>query len=345
MRRASSLIALAVILASANPAATAGSGLPVVPLYAEFGDWLIACDNGRRCEARGLGPGRAEIRIKRDAGDAPAILTLTVRQTPPPTSVRIGGWEIPLTAPDWTARVDNDVSEMTTTMPEQVTAVIDHARGAQALAFPSGDAAPLDALATALRRMDIVQGRGSTPTALIAARGQRSVPSAPPLPPRPLWQPTAPLPDGEAAPLIAAAKRRAANAIKAGGNCDSIEKDEAHAVSATQALVTLSCPVNAYQGEAFVFIVPRQGGAPVPFDTRLPVLGVIDEKFGDVTFDDQTGTLTSRQRGAGLANCGSEAQWVWSAGAFRLASLTYQKACGGTSDDDWPSLFRTVPSR
>jgi hypothetical protein len=234
---------------------------------------------------------------------------------------------------------------MTTMEPQQDATFLDHAKAAKALSFPSGDTAPLDGLTAALRRMDIVQGRKSTPTALIAAKGSRLASPAPPLPPRPLWQPTAPLPDGEAAPLITAAKRRAANVLKAGGNCDSIEADEAHALSASHALVTLSCPVNAYQGETFVFIVPRQGGAPVPFDTRLPVLDVIDEKFGDVTFDSQTGTLTSRQRGAGLANCGSEARWVWSAGAFRLASLTYQQACGGTSVDDWPSLFRTTPSR
>jgi hypothetical protein len=168
------------------------------------------------------------------------------------------------------------------------------------------------------------------------------VPPAPPLPPRPLWQPTAPLPDGEAAPLIAAAKRRAANAMRDSGNCGFIDQDEAHPLSASHALVTLSCPVNAYQGEAFVFIVPRQGGAPIPFDTRLPILDVIDEKLGDVTFDDKTGTLTSRSRGASLANCGWRAQWVWSTGAFRLASLTYQRDCGGTSVDDWPSLFRTA---
>jgi hypothetical protein len=93
-----------------------------------------------------------------------------------------------------------------------------------------------------------------------------------------------------------------------------------------------------------LFIVPRQGGAPVPFDTRLPVLDVIDEKLGDVTFDGKTGTLTNRSRGAGLANCGWSAAWVWSTGAFHLASLTYQRACGGTSVDDWPSLFRTAPN-
>ena len=112
---------------------------------------------------------------------------------------------------------------------------------------------PLDGLATALRRMDVVQGREGTPTALVAAKGSRPIPPAPPLPPRPLWQPIAPLADGEAGPLIAAAKRRAANAMKSSGNCDTIEQDEAHALSASQALVTLSCPVNAYQGVAFVY--------------------------------------------------------------------------------------------
>jgi hypothetical protein len=300
MRRASCFIALALAaFALGDPTIAAGSGLPTVPLYAQFGDWLIACDNGRRCEARGLGNSRAEIRIRRDAGDAPAILTLTVRQTPPPVSAQIDDQPIVLTAPDWTSQVDEDVSEMKTTEPRQVSAFLDHATGGEVVTFPSGDSAPLNGLATALRRMDVVQGRQGTPTALIAAKGARPAPPAPPLPPRPLWQPTAKLPDGEAAPLIAAAKRRAANAMKSSGNCDHIEQDEAHPLSSSQALVTLSCPVNAYQGEAYVFIVPRQGGAPAPFDTRLPVLDVIDEKLGDVTFDGKTGTLTSRRRGYG----------------------------------------------
>jgi hypothetical protein len=343
--RAFSLLAVALAsFAFDETAALAGSGLPTVPLYEQFGDWPIACDNGRRCEARGLGPGRTEIRIRRDAGNAPAILTLAVRQTPPPTSVQIGDEQIALAAPDWTARVDEDVSKMTTTEPQQVAAFLAHAKAGKAATFPSGDTAPLDGLAAALRRMDIVQGREGTPTALIAAKGSRPIPPAPPLPPRPLWQPIAPLADGEAGPLIVAATRRAANATKSSGNCDTIEQDEAHALSTSQALVTLSCPVNAYQGEAYVFIVPRQGGAPLPFDTRLPVLDVIDEKLGDVTFDDKTGTLTNRSRGAGLANCGWSAAWVWSTRAFQLTSLTYQRACGGTSIDDWPSLFRTAPN-
>jgi len=334
-------LSLATLLAPGSPVAAA-SGLPAVPLYATFGDWLLACDNGRRCEARGLGPGRADIRLRRDAGDAPALLTLTVRQTRPPDAASIDGEAIAFAAPVWTARQHDDVSEMSTADPPTVAAFLDRARKANSLDFPGGAAAPLAGLVPALARMDAVQGRVGTPTALVAARGTRRASDAPPLPPRPVWQPTAPLADGEAAPLIAAAKRRAAAVMKSSGDCDGIEKDEAHALDSSHALVALSCPVNAYQGEAFVFIVPRQGGAPAAFDTRLPIIGVVYEKLGDIVFDRTTGTLASRSRGAGLANCGWAAQWVWSDGAFRLAALSDQRQCGGTAVDDWPSLFRAA---
>jgi hypothetical protein len=71
MRRALVLLALAPwALVSSVPHAPAGSGLPTVPLYAQFGDWLIACDNGRRCEARGLGP----VAPKSASAATPAML-------------------------------------------------------------------------------------------------------------------------------------------------------------------------------------------------------------------------------------------------------------------------------
>jgi hypothetical protein len=63
----------------------------------------------------------------RRAGSAPVTLTLAVRHTPPPTSVQIGNQQIALAAPNWTTRVDEDVSEMTTTEPQQVAAFLDHA--------------------------------------------------------------------------------------------------------------------------------------------------------------------------------------------------------------------------
>jgi hypothetical protein len=65
--------------------------------------------------------------------------------------------------------------------------------------------------------------------------------------------------------------------------------------------------------------------------------------LGDTKFDPATGVLASRRRGAGPANCGTGAAWIWSADAFHLISLTHRAACGGPFADDWPTLFRTAP--
>ena len=317
-----------------------------VPSYAEHGTWLLACDNTRRCEARGLGvTGRAALQIIRDAGEAPAILTLAAANLPLPPVVRLAGKRLVLKPPAWETHVARGVTFSTTEAPHAVRALLAAARGAPRLALSGGHVIPLAGLGQVLREMDAVQGRAGTPSPRADARGSLPAPRAPRPPVRPRWRRPAELPQDEAAALIASVRRQAAGALRGSGcaHAPTLEHDEAHALDARHALVTLACPYDAYQGETFTYIVPRAGGAPVPFAPRVPVLGTLREPLGDTAFDPATGVLTSRKRGAGLANCGTRAAWIWSAGAFHLISLTYQAACGGPFADDWPALFRTAP--
>ncbi|MGH7038602.1 MAG: DUF1176 domain-containing protein [Stellaceae bacterium] len=303
------------------------------PFYAEHGAWLLACDNTRRCTARGLDTtNNAAIQISRDAGDAPIIITLAVptpEKFPVPPLVRLAGRVLILGSPDWKTHAAEWITTITTAAPRAVRALLAADRNARTLALSGGYVIPLDDLAGVLREMGAIQDRAGSLN--------------PPI--RPRWRRPAGLSRSEAAVLIASVHRWAAGLLLGTGCAErpTLEHDAAYALDARRAVVLLACPYNSYQGETFAFIVPRAGGVPAPFTPHVPVLGTLREPLGDETFDPATGVLTSRQRGAGLANCGTRAAWVWSAGAFRLVSLTHQAACSGPFADDWPVLFRTAP--
>jgi hypothetical protein len=317
--------------------------LPPVPLYKTFGRWIVACDNARRCEARGFDEDtRADLRIIRDAGAATPTATFSWDKLPAPAALRLDGHPLALPTPPW---ISNKTDEtLSTTDPAAIATFIATIRNGQRITTAANPAAaiPLQGLVAALLLVDAVQGRPGTPTALVAPRGNNGVPGAPGLPGRPRWNPAPALPKAETKSLIAATTRQAAAALRA-NDCDFRGHDEAFALDATHAVVFLSCAVAAYQGHELVYVAPRQGGTAIPFTTRLPVVAAIEGDLGDPSFDAATGTMSTASKGRGLADCGQSASWIWSNGAFQLTSLSYLNPCGGASPGDWPTLYRTAP--
>ena len=89
------LLASVILLAAAPP-------LPGVPVYRQFGRWLVACDNTRTCVARGFDEGiRAELELTRSAGGTAPTLTLSAADPVDAAAIRLDGKPLAFPAPAW----------------------------------------------------------------------------------------------------------------------------------------------------------------------------------------------------------------------------------------------------
>ncbi len=331
------LLAIVMLLPAAAPP-------PAVPVYRQFGRWLVACDNTRACVARGFDEvTRAELDLVRLAGDARPRLVLSADGSFDIAALRLDGKPLPLPAPAWSKGTDG----VSTDAPAAVDAFVAAARDAHAItldALPtdrSDWSVPLDGFTAALLLVDAVQGRPGTLTALVAARGPAPVPPAPPLPAAPRWTAPRALTGPEKAKLLRLASQLRSSLFDP---CTVPEPPQVFALDAGSALAIRRCYMAAYQGSSVVAVLPRNGGPDRPVKLRIP--GVPNDATDgpdmvDPDFNPATGTLSTVSKGRGLADCGSSESWVWSEGAFRLKALNYQDQCGGTAPGDWPTLFRT----
>ena len=337
MHRPLLLAAILLLPAAAPP--------PAVPIYRQFGRWLVACDNTRACVARGFDEvTRAQLDLVRPAGEARPTLVLSAADAFDVAALRLDGKPLPLPDPAWSKSTDN----VSTDDPAAIAAFVTIARDAHAITLdqaPSGDDAartiPLDGFTAALLLMDAVQGRVGTATALVAARGPAATPQALPVPLSPRWTPSPPLTGPERAKLVQRASRLQSPAF---GSCDVHEPPAVFALDAGNALAIRPCYMAAYQGSSVVAVLPRSGGPDRPVKLALPGLpdaATDGPDMVDPEFDPAAGTLSTTSKGRGLADCGSSESWVWSRGEFRLKALNYQGQCGGTEPGDWPTLFRT----
>ncbi len=338
-----------LLLLSALPLLLAAAPAPDVPVYKTFGSWIVACDNVRRCEARGFGDGAAaDLRIVRDAGPAMPRATLTWDATPDLTTIQADAKPLELAPPAWS--LDRENNALSTNDLAAVAALIAALRDAQSLTFvtPSADrrSIPLQGLSAALLFIDAVQGRPGTPTPLLAPRGNNGVDGAPGLPGRPRWHPPAPLTAAQARGLIAAAVSDplVIRSLKA-RDCDSTDRPDIHALDPGHAIVLMPCSHGPYQSWSLAVLIPRNGGPATLFDDTLPALPPSSSEMRGFLveggFDPVRGELSMAARGRGPADCGVSATWVWSAGAFRLTREAYLEPCGGAAPGDWPELFRT----
>ena len=310
-----------------------------VPHEAVFSRWFVACDNARRCEARGVSEAaQIDLRLTRDAGPAGPTLTLTT-DLPMPKAVRIGAESYNF-GPAWTRSAAGSTGDnaLSTTDPAEIARVITLARTAPTLNLGGGVSVPLDGMMAALLRVDDVQNRIGTATALVGARGSRGVDDAPGLPGAPVWIRPKPLPDPAA---VAKATRTAAAATLKANGCTVDPADEAYALDDTHAVVVLDCEHYAYQSSSLIMIASRQGGPAVPFAPELPTVKQRSAVWTEGSYNPDPGVLGMSAKGRGLADCGFSASWIWSAGAFRLSSMNAQPLCGGAQPGDWPALYRT----
>lgn len=355
------LISSLLLLASAQ---TAAAG-PVPSEIYNFGDWVVTCDNGLRCQATSLVPpatpeetaeaqrvvGTPEaqnavdswdrfgaLNLQRDGGpDAPLTLTLgDFEGTPAKLVVNESQLSARLTATgegEW--RVE----------PEDLSSFLDALYGGTLLVQDANDRTiteiGLEGLWQTLVYMDDRQGRLRTPSAALR-RGRRPaslVPAAPALPIVQRAPRTSDRPLAIPARRMTEARREMGCTVEEVGAVASGEAP-VHALGNGRSLIMMACGAGAYNYQAIPLLAWRDGQniriEPARFDvSREPMEGEPDPKGYYVTnaeFDEETLTIGEYAKGRGIGDCGVAARYGWDGQMFRLIEQREMSECRGSRE-------------
>ncbi|KWV91554.1 DUF1176 domain-containing protein [Erythrobacter sp. YT30] len=316
-----------------------------IPEPAEFGDWIVVCNNIRDCEAIAAKPDIATgsnwtLRTERGAGslDEP-----TVSAAPSfdfydkPTTIRIDGRN---------STFAFDASGYLTSNPIPFLKAIARARSAQVIG-PDGEVfgdLPVTGASAGLRWIDDQQKRVGTVTAIVA-NGTRPASAVPPTP----RIPSIAQPNPSDAPARTLGKEAIA-AVKEAGECSTAPGEaEFYRLDKDHSVGIIPCMLGAYQASAIIVIVDEAGDwsfAPIeqPRELSISYRPVEPWMYAGITTADYapaTRMLYEFAKGRGLADCGQSASWAWDGEMFRLASFNEMRECRGTPPGDWPSLWVT----
>ena len=361
--------ALAAVGLATSGTAIAGTGLR------QLKDWIVGCDNTLACRAIGLPPQGAEgayLVLDRQGGpDGKATLRFEQQDTELGTDTVFysvdGGaaQEIDKGAFGEIPSADKDAPPKTgLTDKERLAQLIEAAKNGHALRFDAKadmnadtPSVSLDGFPAALLFMDDVQGRVGGETALIR-KGPKAASAVPAPPALPRLQgvkpPPGKKPGNEAAKALWARHVRETKA----GDCPEIGKDkdfgpdgiEVTRLSSSFTLYALPCWRAAYQAGTMYYL----GTGNDAVNAKRLRFEVIDQKTGELVEnlaalsdaggldDDSPTTLSSFFKGRGVGDCGEEASWTWTGGAFRLNSYVTLPECRGVAADDWITLFRST---
>ena len=358
MRR---LLPLLLLCVSASACAS-------TPIYRQFKDWVVACDNTAGCEARGAnGISPLMLRLIAEAGPAGA-LSLTLESGVPidVATLRVDGRPLALDAHHWTLSPEQDgMQTLDSQNPDHVRILLKALRNGHELSFGDGErqrGVPLDGLSASLLLIDETQGRLGNVTALL--RGGRKpasqVPAAPALPPA--VKPAPPLPplDDDTRERLIGTVRQAQSALLEKEECYRPAEDDpadnnfdtAVALTPREALVLIECWRGAYQSSHLAFRTP----VAHPADARRLVLAmpmapspdnggqVAWDAFTNAGYNNDDSVLYHMAKGRGMADCGESASWVFDGHDFRLIEWHYLGACRGGDPGDWPALWRSAGS-
>jgi hypothetical protein len=310
-----------------------------------FGDWVVTCDNVKRCEATALMPERWQgeqapgMDVAREAGPGGAVTVVLTPVTQAGGIIDVlidrrlvgsgvmRGGSIRLTGGTAEGLVRAMASGHQLTLRS----------GRRTLATLS-----LNGSSAALRYIDVQQGRAGGVTALVARGGRpaAAVPAAAALPRVPAVRPGA----GKAATL----SRGQTEPLRKQAGCDDFSvsselKPEYYRLDGRSTLVTIPCVSGAYQSSLALFVLTDGRIAPAPFDFPPPTNGTDPVPWlTEPEWDARTGTLSSHAKGRGLGDCGVNQSWVWDGTRFRMTLYNGLDTCrlsGG-----WPTRYRAQPS-
>lgn len=341
-----------------RPAAAAGwpAGTAVSPIYREIGDWLLGCDNSRRCVARYVPEDDGALQ----AGDDGEMFGMTIVREEGPIGLQIRLTGVGSLRPD--AMLVDGRPAPTVAWVESADHVDATSVGDAALRFLRGIAAAheltvparklrqsvsLKGLTAVLLAMDEAQGRLGNRSAIVRS-GPRPSGSTPRIAPLPVIavRRSSEMPSGAA---FAAAVRRGQSALLKAHECDMDPGigDDAYLLATGRALVVIGCGRFAYQTSSLAFVADA-GNARSARLLVLPQPPIVDQpsepnsagEYVELVFDPARSTLAEFSKGRGMADCGSRTEWVYDGAAFRLATFEWQQRCGGERDM-WLPLYRT----
>jgi Protein of unknown function (DUF1176) len=332
------LIALLLAAAAPQPAPGPAQAAPVPREAHLFHDWVVACDNGRRCQAVALHPESQDftangIMVIERGPEAEAPITFRLAQVEG-TPARLTRYDQPLAIR--LEPVDGDIR----IEPANLRSFLDETGYADLIALQ--DAAgtvigqvSLKGMRSAMLYMDEVQGRLHTPTALI--RTGRS--PAGDVPPPPLVPVVRLAPSASEPPLAIPAARIARLRRDHGCAIDDVggpDEVETAALGGGRTLVLIACGTGAYNVTNVPFVATRQGREiridPAPFDIALDDIEVEEGRrmLVNAEWDGDSMILSDFSKGRGLGDCGSRSRYGWDGSSFRLIAREEMPECRGS---------------
>jgi hypothetical protein len=301
-----------------------------------FGDWVVACDNVKRCEMTSLQPEGGDwsgwqMAVTRDAG---------------PT----GGWTVELMGDD----APKDVVLKVAGAPAGTTWRGHQFTGAQAATLISAMANGTDVLvhdgagaalgrisltgsSASLRFIDAEQGRAGTVSAVVAkgAKPASAVPAAPPLPVIDSVRAS-----GTPAVLSAALLDQLWTKSDCAENYEGESRPdvERHALGGGATLVLVPCGAGAYNFSTVPYVVKAGKAQIAAFDSQPGWTGDGPPMLVNAGFDAKTGELGSYAKGRGIGDCGSAETYVWDGTRFRLTEARAMGECRGSTN--WLAVWR-----
>jgi hypothetical protein len=338
MRR---MLALAGLLAGLAGAARAE--------HAEFGDWIVVCDNVRTCSAYGfpaeLSEDIAYLRITRTgAAEAPPKVTLS-KSGEGTAVLRLEIDGFPVVSQLSASAGKDEVYQRAVLSPAQAAALLKGLANGDILSIWRGrDVAgtvSLKGSAAALRWMDDRQKRAGTVTALVA-KGAKPASAVPAVPAPPVVRGAPPasqaglpkaLPDAIKYPLESCDDDIAELGIE----------PQVFRLAGGLLLWQTACSRGAYNVIYDFSLLDETGtlkGAPdFPYPNGQAETG----RLMNAEFDPATQTLSNFDKARGLGDCGAFTSWVWTGQAFALTRSEMMPDCRGVPLDDWPAEFVSRP--
>ena len=314
-----------------------------------FGDWAVACDNLRFCEAASLMADEnldnvPQIAITREGGPAGALAI----EISPDAEYR-GSWRIEV---DGKAVLTGNLTAASLVLTgAQAAQLADAMLKGQAMVLRGGgkvlSQASLKGLSATLRYFDAGQGRAGTTTALVA-KGPKPASAVSPVPPAP--RVTFVRPTGKPAAFSSALR----SAMGKQSDCDSVyeggegekPKVETWALGGGKTLALIPCGSGAYNFSSLPFVIEKGKAVVARFD-QVPgwteAEGIATLVNAD--FDPAKAELGSYTKGRGIGDCGASETYVWDGAMFRLVEARAMGECRGSMN--WLRTWKAeaVPAR
>ncbi|MDP5280947.1 DUF1176 domain-containing protein [Sphingomonas sp. DG1-23] len=314
-----------------------------------FGDWAVACDNLRYCEAASLMADETldtvpQIAITREGGAAGA-LAIDIW----PDAEYRGGYRLEIDGR--TMLVGTLAGKSLVVTGTQATQLAEAMLKGQAIVLRGDDKAlsqaSLKGISAALRYFDAQQGRVGTTTALVA-KGTASAGTVPGVPAaprvafvRPVGKPAA----ISAALRAAMGKQSDCDSVYAGGEGDP-PQTETYALGGGKTLALVPCGSGAYNFSSVPFVI--DGGKAVV--ARFDQVPGWTEAEGIATlvnagWDPAKAELSSHLKARGIGDCGASETYVWDGAMFRLVEARAMGECRGSAN--WLRTWKAeaVPAR